>query len=226
MKITHFFSNASSLPGIGVIVLLSLSGCNAETQQTPHTEYGAMTISLSDVETVEKFPAAIRGRQDVDIYPQVSGKLTSVDVKEGEHVKKGQTLFIIDQIPYKAALQTAEANLNLAKAQAASARLAYLPSVSLAPQAGVSSYGGEKASATYSLGLSADWEIEIAGRMTNEKRGAYATLQQQRSYRQAVATQLVATIAKFQPPDARPAAGNLEAVNRRVGRGNTHPRGT
>lgn len=89
------------------------------------------------------------------------------------------------------------ASLRVSEAEAAlrAARLAYLPSVSLNPQGNISSYAGEKAVKTYSLGLSADWEIELAGRITNEKRGAVATLGQQRSYRQAVATQLVATVA-------------------------------
>lgn len=124
MKKSHFFSAATHLSGVGIFLLL-LSGCSHETSELPQTEYGSMTVGLSDVETVEKFPATIRGRQDVDIYPQVSGKLTSVNVREGERVKKGQTLFVIDQVPYKAALQTAEANLSSAKAGVSSARLDY-----------------------------------------------------------------------------------------------------
>ncbi len=82
-----------------------------------------------------------------------------------------------------------------AEASLSAAKLAYLPAVSLTPQGSVSKYGSEPSARTYSLGLSADWEIELAGRITNEKRGAFASLQQQRSYRQAVSTQLVATIA-------------------------------
>lgn len=89
------------------------------------------------------------------------------------------------------------ASLKVAEAEASlsAAKLAYLPAVSLTPQGSVSKYGSEPSARTYSLGLSADWEIELAGRITNEKRGAFASLQQQRSYRQAVSTQLVATIA-------------------------------
>lgn len=88
------------------------------------------------------------------------------------------------------------ARLRVAQAEASlsASRLAYLPEVSLNPQGGISSYAGGGAVKTYSLGLSADWEIDIAGRMTNERRRAVATLQQQISYRQAVKTQLVATI--------------------------------
>lgn len=53
------------------------------------------------------YSAAIRGRQDIDIYPQVEVMLMC-GVTEGQRVKNGQTLFIIDQVPY-AALQTAVA---------------------------------------------------------------------------------------------------------------------
>lgn len=123
MKKNHISSGIYGLSVALTFVLLSVSGCKSDESQQTLTEYGSMTIALSDVTTVEKFPATIRGRQDVEIYPQVSGKLTSVDVKEGQHVKKGQTLFVIDQVPYRAALQTAEANLSSAKAGVASARL-------------------------------------------------------------------------------------------------------
>ena len=88
MKKTHFFHYAASMLGVGM--LMSFSGCKNETASQPQTEYGAMRVTLSDVETVEKFPATIKGRQDVDIYPQISGKLTAVEVTEGQRVKKGR----------------------------------------------------------------------------------------------------------------------------------------
>lgn len=47
----------------------------------------------------------------------------AVEVIEGQHVRRGQTLFIIDRVPYEAALRTAEANLNAARANEANARL-------------------------------------------------------------------------------------------------------
>lgn len=110
---------------VALLGALLQTGCATTESENPQTEYRSMTINISDVESVEKFPASIQGRQDVDIYPQVTGKLASVEVKEGQRVKKGQTLFVIDQVPYKAALQTAIANLNSAKAEAASAQLNY-----------------------------------------------------------------------------------------------------
>lgn len=91
----------------------------------PATEYSSLNVTESALETVDKYPATFKGRQDVEIIPQVSGKIVSVNVKEGQRVHKGQTLFVIDQVPYKASLQTALANLESAKAEVASAKLNY-----------------------------------------------------------------------------------------------------
>ena len=71
------------------------------------------------------YPAAIQGRQDIAIYPQVSGTVSNVCVKEGQRVRKGQSLFIIDQVPFKAALQMAQANVQAAEAAVATAQLVY-----------------------------------------------------------------------------------------------------
>ena len=74
-------------------------------------EYAVMTVATTDREIQSNYSASIRGRQDIAIYPQVSGTISQLCVNEGQKVAKGQTLFIIDQVPYKAALQTAEANV-------------------------------------------------------------------------------------------------------------------
>ena len=84
-----------------------------------------MTIATTDREIPSNYSATIRGRQDIAIYPQVSGTISQLCVNEGQKVAKGQTLFIIDQVPYKAALQTAEANVEAAKAGVATAQLTY-----------------------------------------------------------------------------------------------------
>ncbi len=74
-------------------------------------------------------------------------------------------------------------------------RLSYLPSLSLTPQGTLSSIEGSKPSKTYDLAASADWELDLFGKLLNAKRGARAALEQSEAYRQAVQTQLVATIA-------------------------------
>lgn len=100
-------------------------GCGQAPMAMGPGEYAVLTVSTSDREIPVNYSATIRGRQDIDIYPQVSGTVFELLVKEGEEVSKGQTLFIIDQVPYKAALQTAEANVAAAKAGVATAQLTY-----------------------------------------------------------------------------------------------------
>lgn len=89
------------------------------------SEYAVMQINTSDTKVQTIYSASIRGQQDIDIYPQVSGFLTRLCVEEGQAVRKGQILFIIDQVAYKAALQTAEANVEVARAGVATAQLTY-----------------------------------------------------------------------------------------------------
>lgn len=104
---------------------ISLGACKqTPTAQRP-AEYAALTITTGDYTLTDTYSATIRGRQDIDIYPQVSGTISQLSVNEGEAVRRGQTLFIIDQVPYQAALRTAEANVKAAEANVATARLTY-----------------------------------------------------------------------------------------------------
>lgn len=90
----------------------------------------------------------------------------------------------------------AVARLRVKEAEAAlfSARLSYLPSVGLNAEGGVSRFDGSTAK-TYSVGANASWELDIFGKLTNAKRGAIAAMEGSEAYRQAVQSQLIATIA-------------------------------
>lgn len=92
-------------------------------------------------------------------------------------------------------LRTAHLRVQEAEAALMTSRLAYLPALSLTPQGTISSFDGSKAAKSYQLAASASWEIDIFGRLTNAKRSAQAALEQTKSYKQAVRTQLIATIA-------------------------------
>ena len=102
------------------MVLVGCAALTASCKQAPvaqmEAEYAVLKVSPSDKVLSTTYSATIRGRQDIDIYPQVSGFLTRLCVEEGQAVRKGQVLFIIDQVPYKAALETAVANVESAKA--------------------------------------------------------------------------------------------------------------
>ena len=100
-------------------------GCRQAPMQSQSSEYDVLTVATTDRTIPVDYSATIRGRQDIAIYAQVSGKIAQVCINEGQRVRNGQTLFIIDQVPYKAALQTAEANVAAAKASVATAQLTY-----------------------------------------------------------------------------------------------------
>ena len=128
---------------------VTLVACGqAPTVQTS-SEYEVMRITTSDKELQTAYSASIRGRQDIDIYPQVSGFLTKLCVEEGQAVRKGQVLFIIDQVPYRAALQTAEANVEAARAALATAELTYNSNKELYAQKVVSEFSLKTAENAY-----------------------------------------------------------------------------
>lgn len=104
---------------------MTTTACQEAAVQQQAKEYPVITTSLSDETVADSYPASIKGRQDVSVMPQVSGTLTELRVAEGDRVRRGQILFIIDQVPYRAALETAKANVEAAKAQLAQAQLSY-----------------------------------------------------------------------------------------------------
>lgn len=103
--------------------VLLLAGCQQKNQQQAETgDYPLMTLKQEDRQLSVKYSAVIEGRQDVEVRPQVSGTITKVCVDEGAQVHKGLVLFVIDQVPYRAALQKAEATVATAEANAATAK--------------------------------------------------------------------------------------------------------
>ena len=119
--------NSTLIMTLSLITMALLSSCSGKKtqQQMPSANFKTMTVSTKDVTMNTKYSAAIRGRQDIEVYPQVSGTLWKLCVIEGQKVVKGQTLFIIDQVPYQAALNTAVASQEAANAGLATAQLTY-----------------------------------------------------------------------------------------------------
>lgn len=113
--------SASGLMLAGVVAVFG--ACDERQSPPPGVSYKTLNIRLSDRTLHSDYPATIQGRQDVKIYPQVSGLITQVCIGEGADVRKGQTLFVIDQTPYRAALETAEANVESAEANVGTAQM-------------------------------------------------------------------------------------------------------
>ena len=99
------------------------SSCKEKKQSVGNTDYKTMTISIADATLYSYYSASIMGEQNVEVRPQISGMITEICINEGAHIKKGDPLFVIDQVPYKAAVATAVANVKSAQAKVATAEL-------------------------------------------------------------------------------------------------------
>ena len=79
-------------------------------------EFPVRTVDTQSAQSQVSYPASIKGVQDVEIRPKVSGFITRVCVQEGQFVKAGQLLFVIDNETYQAAVRQAQAAVNQAQA--------------------------------------------------------------------------------------------------------------
>lgn len=104
------------------VALLSQS-CKEKAATGAAGNYKTITANPSAYVLEKEYTANLRGVQSVEVRPQVSGTITKICVSEGAHVKRGQTMFIIDQEPYRASLRAAEADVSSARAAVTSAQL-------------------------------------------------------------------------------------------------------
>ena len=119
---------------------VGLASCGVDMPKEKQSSYETMTVEKSSIELPYKFSARMKGQNDVTITPQVSGQLVKICVTEGQQVKQGQTLFIIDSRNAQLELEAAEANLQAALAQENSAKLEYESNKNLFEKKIVSSY--------------------------------------------------------------------------------------
>lgn len=105
--------------------LVLLVACKEGPKQATSREriYKTMTVEAADRTLTSGYAATISGCQTVEIRPQVSGMITDILINEGDLVSKGQVLFVIDQTPYKAAYEIAQANVKSAEASLSTAQL-------------------------------------------------------------------------------------------------------
>jgi biotin carboxyl carrier protein len=112
-----------------VCVLAALTSCGGSKKgglpDFSDDEFAVATIGTSSAALQTTYPATIKGIQDVEVRPKVSGFITKVFVHEGQTVSAGQALFSIDSETYQAAVRSAAAAVNTAKAQANTAKLTY-----------------------------------------------------------------------------------------------------
>ena len=120
--------------------VFGLTACGIDMPKEVNTSFETMTVKKQDITMPLKFSARMKGQNDVTVTPQVSGQLTKICVTEGQQVKRGQVLFVIDQRNAQLELQAAQANLQAAQAQENSAKLEYESNKNLFEKKIVSSY--------------------------------------------------------------------------------------
>ena len=106
-------------------IVFGLTACGIDMPKEKKTSFETMTVEKQDITVPVKFSAKLKGQADVTITPQVSGQLMKIAVSEGQQVKKGQVLFVIDSRNAQLDLEAAQANLESALAAENSAKLEF-----------------------------------------------------------------------------------------------------
>ncbi len=120
-------SIALSKSSIGMMLaaVALFPSCSKQQQQMqmPAPEIATITLTPQTADLNSTFPATIKGKTDIDIRPQVTGFITKVHVDEGQHVRKGQVLFTLDQVTFQAAVDQAKAAVNSAQTAVNTAKM-------------------------------------------------------------------------------------------------------
>jgi len=106
--------------------LLVFAGCTSEKVQLADPVVQSMPVKLlknGPQTTYIEYPASVKGTVDLELRPQISGLLEKIYINEGAQVHKGQTLFKINDLPFKEALNNATANLHAARAAVLNAQI-------------------------------------------------------------------------------------------------------
>lgn len=96
--------------------LLTACGNSQSGAKLGDNEFAVLAVSSSTSDQTTSYPATIRGTQDIEVRPQVSGFIVKLCVDEGATVRKGQALFQIDPTQYNASVGQAKAAVKMAEA--------------------------------------------------------------------------------------------------------------
>lgn len=111
-----------------LLLLLAAACSKGNVQAAPAMPAPLVTVVNAAAQDVPKYLDEI-GRnaalESVTVTPQVAGRITERHFQDGEDLKKGQLLFVIDPRPYKAQVDAAQATLNQAKAALDFAKIQY-----------------------------------------------------------------------------------------------------
>lgn len=120
--------------------LLAFACGNSQQGMMPASALAVMTVTPTSQELNSTYPTTIRGKQDIEIRPRVSGHIVKLCVDEGTVVRKGQPLFLIDAVPYQKQVQAAAATVEVAKANVETNKLTLESKTQLHAQNIISDY--------------------------------------------------------------------------------------
>ena len=108
-----------------VLTAVVLTSCGSKSKQMGEAsnDFAVETVQTTTADLKTSYPATIKGMQDIEIRPKVSGYLVKLLVDEGSTVRKGQPLFLIDSEQYRAAVKAAKAQVKVCKANIATQKL-------------------------------------------------------------------------------------------------------
>lgn len=174
-------------------LLLSLSSCGIYTKYQPETN---VPDKLFGDSVLEKSITEYQGGNQKD---SVMNDSTSLGFLDWHNLFQDPLLqqYIERALSQNTDYQQSMLRVEEARATLKAAKLAFLPSFAISPQAGVSSFDGGKASQTYSVPLNMSWEIDIFGRMRNAKEQSKALYAKSQDFKQAVRTQLIANLSNI-----------------------------
>ncbi|MBB3342586.1 efflux RND transporter periplasmic adaptor subunit [Luteimonas sp. RC10] len=106
---------------LAAAIAVTVAGCDSRAESAgppPPPEVGVAAVLAEPVKDWNDATGRIAAVESVELRPRVSGYVERVAYAEGDEVKQGDLLFVIDPRPYRAALQRAEAELARARAEA------------------------------------------------------------------------------------------------------------
>lgn len=110
-----------------LVAALLIAACGGQRQDEGEEakQYDLLTITAGDHELTTEYAASLKGQQDIRIIPRIEGYLQGICVKEGQRVKEGQLLFRVDAATYRAAVESANANVEQMTAALEKTQLEY-----------------------------------------------------------------------------------------------------
>ncbi|HEY0209268.1 efflux RND transporter periplasmic adaptor subunit [Acerihabitans sp.] len=148
-----------------VFTLIFLNACDNNTQKQaaePPAEVGVIVLKASPVSLTSDLTGRTTATLSADVRPQVGGIIQNRLFTEGQDVKEGQVLYLINPSSYQATYDEAAAALKNAQAIVSSAKLKAQRYAILAKEQGVSKEEYEDARATYEQNIASVAEKKAA----------------------------------------------------------------